>query len=171
MTERPAPGEVRPRTLERPPGDRYLPPDRVAPDATQPDMMRAALFGGAAAVLAAGFAAALNAVVNIPIGVLVVAALGGWLIGRAARHGAWSGRAHVPRRGPIVLAVILALGAWLASEVGAYALSLALLSDSVRTFPERIAGLPFLDWLGPQFGPLEILSLFLLAGLAWFSSR
>ena len=70
-----------------------------------------------------------------------------------------------------MLAVVLALAAWLATEIGAYLLSLALLPDSVRSLPERIATLSFLDWLGPQFGPLEILSLFLLAGLAWFASR
>ena len=171
MTERPAPGEVRPRTLERPPGDRYLLPEILDPPTQHPDMPRAAVLGSAAAVLTAALAAAFNAGLNLLLGVVIVAALGGWLIGRAVRQGAWSGRAHVPSRGPVVLAVLLALGTWLAGEIGAYLLSLALLPDSVRSFAERIASLSFLDWLSPQFGPLEIFSLFLVAGLAWFSSR
>ncbi len=171
MTERPAPGEVRPRTLERPPGNRYLPPDVPNPLAVRPDMVRATLFGAATALLTSVLAAALNAGLNLLVGVAVVAALGGWLIGRAVRRGAWSGRAHVPSPAPLLLAVLLALAAWLVGEIGAYLLSLAALQDSVRSFPERIAALPFLDWLSPQFGPLEIISLFLLAGLAWFSSR
>ncbi len=171
MGERPAPGDVRPRTLERPPGDRYLPPDAHDPLAAHPDMVRAALLGAAAALLTAILAAAFNAGINLLVGVAIVAALGGWLIGRAVRYGAWSGRAHVASPAPLVLAVLLALAAWLAGEIGAYLLSLAALPDSVRTFPERLTALPFLDWLSPQFGPLEIISLFLLAGLAWFSSR
>lgn len=171
MTERQAPGEVRPRTLERPPGDRYLPRESADPLVQRPDLARAALLGGAAALLTAAVAAVFNAGLNLPIGVLVVVTLGGWLIGQAARRGAWSRRAHVPSRAPIALAVTLAIGAWVAAEIGAYLLSLALLPDSVRAFPERIAALSFLDWLSPQFGPVEILSLFLLAGLAWFSSR
>jgi hypothetical protein len=134
-------------------------------------MLRAALFGAPAALLTAVLAAAFNAGLNLLVGVAVVAALGGWLIGRAVRLGAWSGRAHVSSPLPLVLAVLLALAAWLAGEFLAYLLSLAALPDSVRTFPERIANLPFLDWLSPQFGPLEIVSLFLLGGLAWFSSR
>jgi hypothetical protein len=171
MTERPAPGEVRPRTLERPPGDRYLLPDAGDPPAAHPDMVRAAVFGAAAALLVAVLAAAFNAGLDFLVGVTVVAALGGWLIGRAVRHGAWSGRAHISSPAPLVLAVLLALAAWLVGEIGAYLLSLATLPDSVRTLPERMADLPFLDWLSPQFGPFEIVSLFLLGGLAWFSSR
>lgn len=134
-------------------------------------MVRAAVFGAVAALLTAVLAAAFNAGLNLQVGVAVVAALGGWLIGRTVRVGAWSGRAHVPSPAPLVLAVLLALAAWLVGELLAYLLSLAALPDSVRTFPERIANLPFLDWLSPQFGPLEIVSLFLLGGLAWFSSR
>jgi hypothetical protein len=171
MIERPAPGEVPQRRLERPPGDRYLPPDVADPPAQHPDIVRATLLGAGAALLTAVLASAFNAGLNLLVGVAVVAALGGWLIGRAVRYGAWSGRAHVSSPAPLVLAVLLALAAWLVGEVLAYLLSLAALPDSVRTFPERIANLSFLDWLSPQFGTLEIISLFLLGGLAWFSSR
>jgi hypothetical protein len=134
-------------------------------------MRRAALLGSGAGLVAATLAAVFNAGLNLPIGVVVVAALGGWLIGRAVRQGAWAGRVHVLHRGPIVLAILLALGTWLAGEVGAWMLSLALLPESVRSFGDRIAALPFLDWLSPQFGPFEILGIFLLTGLAWFWSR
>lgn len=148
-----------------------MPPDVPDPVAVRPDMLRAALIGTGAALLTAVLAAAFNAGLNLLVGVAVVAALGGWLIGRAVRHGAWSGHAHVPNPAPLVLAVLLALAAWLVGEVLAYLLSLAALPGSVRTFPERIASLSFLDWLSPQFGTLEIISLFLIGGLAWFSSR
>jgi hypothetical protein len=170
MTERRAPGEVRGRTLARPPGDRYLPPSPVAAP-VRPDLRRATIFGAGAAIAFAVVAAILNAGLNLPAGVAIAAAPGGWLIGRAARLGAQAGRGRPLTRGPVGLAVILALLAWLAGEVAAYVLSLALLQESVRSLADRIAALPFLDWLGPQFGSLEILSLFLLAGFAWFGSR
>jgi hypothetical protein len=34
-----------------------------------------------------------------------------------------------------------------------------------------LAALPFLDWLAPQFGPLEVIEILLLVGLAWFAAR
>ena len=57
---------------------------------------RAAVLGSAAAVLTAVLAAAFNAWLNLLVGVAIVAALGGWLIGRAVRQGAWSGELRTP---------------------------------------------------------------------------
>jgi hypothetical protein len=49
--------------------------------------------------------------------------------------------------------------------------AMALLQESTRTFVERLQSTPFLDWLGPQFGWLEIAGLVLYVGAALFGAR
>ncbi len=57
-----------------------------------------------------------------------------------------------------------ALGAvcWLAGLVGAWLVAMAILPGSSRSFPDRLAATPFLDWLGPQLGLADFLALLLL---------
>ena len=138
---------------------------------TAPDLVRASILGILAGLATAGVFAVLAAVLDARLPLLVVAAVGGLAVGLGVRRGAWYGLAHVPRRSPSALAVGLALVTWVGCQFGAYLLSLATLPASSLTFSERLASQPFLDWLSPQFGAIEILELFLLAGFAWYSSR
>jgi hypothetical protein len=48
---------------------------------------------------------------------------------------------------------------------------MALLPGSTRSFFERLAATPFLDWLAPQLGPIEILALVVLVGAAAWAAR
>jgi hypothetical protein len=163
------PGERRPGQLSAPPGERYREVP-APPLATRPDLVLAAIWGIVAG-LASAAAFALVSLADQRLLLLAVAGAGGVLVGLAVRRGAWSRQPHVGRWTVWVLAVGLALGTWLACQYGAYLLSLATIADSSLSFPERVASQPFLDWLSPQLSPVEIIELFLLAGLAWYSSR
>ena len=63
-----------------------------------------------------------------------------------------------------------ALG-WLATLVGAWLVSMAILPASSRSFPDRLVATPFLDWVGPQLGLADVLALLLFIGFAWFGAR
>lgn len=167
-----APGEAIPtqRRLARPPSDRYR---RAAPIVVveRPDLLRATLLGGLVGLGVAALSALFWAVLSITAGLLAIAILGGWLIGVAVRTGAWSGRPHRPSRTPLALAAILGVLAWVATLLLAWLVSMAILPGSTRSFPERLAALPFLDWVSPQLEPLDYLRLVLLAGIPWWSAH
>ncbi len=113
----------------------------------------------------------LRAILDIGPGLLVVAAVGGWLLGEAVTWGAWGSSVHLPR--PAVFRLAAALGAvtWLAGSVVAYLLSLALLPESSRTFAERLSDQPFPAWLAPQLSPLDVAEIVVLIVVAWRSAR
>jgi hypothetical protein len=167
----PIPGEAsRPATLARPPGERYR---ARSADAVleSPRVGRAIALGLAGVVITAAAMALLYGVLSITAGLLAVAALGGWMIGAGVRKGAWDGLPHRPSGAPTALAILLAAVAWLAGLVAAWLVSLATIQASSRSFLERVAATPFLDWLAPQLGALEIVDLLLLVGVAAYASR
>ena len=53
---------------------------------------------------------------------------------------------------PSIAAMRLGAVCWLACLVGAWLVAMAILPGSSRTFPDRLAATPFLDWVGPQLG-------------------
>jgi hypothetical protein len=107
--------------------------------------------------------ALLKGIFDLGPGLLGVAIVGGWSIGALLRQ---------VRATPWLAAAIATL-AWLAGLMLTWLLALALLPASSRTFIERVEGTPFLDWLSPQFGLLEVtgLALYLLAALYGARSR
>jgi hypothetical protein len=162
-----APGEALPasRRLERPPSDRYA-AAAGPPVAERPRLGRSGLLAASAAAGVALVSALSHAILSITSGLLAAAVLGGWLIGLAARVGAWGTGSHVPDGRPRLLATVAALGAWLGGLLVAWLVSMAILPGSTRPFPERLAGTPFLDWVGPQLGPLEVVGLGLIVVIA-----
>jgi hypothetical protein len=109
---------------------------------------------------------------------LLVAAFGGWYIGEAAWVGAWDAvtRARGPesrlRASRVTFgAVVIAFAAWFVGEVIGWFIWMWRLPDSSVGLFDRLAALPFLDWLTPQFGPLEVIEILLLTGVAWFAAR
>ncbi len=111
----------------------------------------------AVASLAAVAWALLKGIFELGPGLLAVAVLGGWVIGTLL---------YQVRATPLLAAAISAL-AWLAGLILTWVVAMSILPGSSRTFMERIEGTPLLDWLAPQFGPLEIagLALYVLAAL------
>jgi hypothetical protein len=134
-------------------------------------MARALGLGLLGVVGTAAAMALLYGVLSITIGLIAVAVVGGWSIGAGVRHGAWGGQSHRPSGAPAALAILLAAVAWLGGLVAAWLVSLALIPASSRTFLERVAATPFLDWLSPQFGGLEVIDLLILLGVAAYASR
>ncbi len=57
------------------------------------------------------------------------------------------------------------------AEQTVWLVSLALLPNSVRTFAERIASTPFLEWLGPQLTPFRVIEGLLIVAIAAFAAR
>lgn len=168
---RPEPGDTRPPSLAQPPGDRYR--SRVPveqPLATQ-TLARAAALGVVAVLGVAIVSALLRSILDINVGLLVLAGAGGWLVGAAVRVGAWSGRRHRASSAPVLLAASFGLLTWVGGLVGAWLVSMAILPASSRTLPERLVDTPFLDWMSPQFSLLEAVELLLLVGVAWFAVR
>jgi hypothetical protein len=169
---RPEPGDTRPARLASSPGERYRPVEVAQPaPVEQPDRLRSLALGVVAAALVATGHALLRSVLDLSIGTLALAALGGWLIGFAVRWGSWSGRPHRPSRWPGPAAMCLAVLAWVAGLVVSWLVALWLLPESTRTFGERLMDQPFIDWLAPQLGILEPVQLALLVGVAWVAAR
>lgn len=109
------------------------------------------------ALLAALVWALLKGILDYGLGLIVIAALGGWAIGALL----WQVRAS-----PLWAALVAGL-AWLLGLVLTWVVAMAILPDSARTFVERLQGTPFIDWLSPQFGILELagLAIYVVAGL------
>lgn len=168
------PGEVRAastRLLDRPPSDRFGPPPRpLEVVATRAGRACAGgLTGGAAAAL---LWLVIGGTLDLDAGLVVVAVVGGWLVGGGTALGAW-GRgdaAHVTGRIPW-LAAALAVLTWLVATFLLYLYAQITLPASSLTLADRLASTPFTDWLAPQLLPLGPLELLLLAVVSWWSAR
>jgi hypothetical protein len=154
------PGDVRPPTLARPPGDRYRTPSPVL-ILERPRIARGVGLGLVAMLAVAVVCALLRAILDLSGGIIAVAVAGGWAIGAAVRQGAWGGQPHRPSTAPVIAGAALGALGWLAGLVGAWLVAMAILPGSSRTFTERLAATPFPDWLGPQVGLADLLSLLL----------
>ena len=113
------------------------------------------------ALLAALAWALLKGILELSIGLLAVAVLGGWAIGAVLRQA---------RPSPLLAAALGAL-AWAAGLVLTWFVAMILLPASSRTLLERLGATPFLDWLSPQFGLLEIAGLALFTAAAAYGAR
>lgn len=167
------PGEVRPastRLLDRPPSDRFGPPPRP-PEVVATHAGRAVAGGVAGGAAAALLWVVIGGILDLDAGLVVVAVVGGWLVGGGTALGAW-GRAAAHRTGRIPwLAAALALLVWVAGTFLLYLYAEVTLPASSLTLADRLASTPFTDWLAPQFLPLGPLEIVLLAGVSWWSAR
>lgn len=123
--------------------------------------LRATVVAAGAGVLAAVAWAMLRSVFDITIGSLVVAALGGWAVGASLRRGGASSG----------LAVLLSVAAWMVALLLAWLVAMAVLPESTRSLLDRLVATPFLDWLLPQLGIVEIGTLVVWVGAALWSVR
>lgn len=127
--------------------------------------------GIGAALLVAIAGGLLRSVLDVTVGLLALAVAGGWVVGAAVRRGAWGGLAHRASVAPEVLGLVLGAVTWVLVLVVAWVVAMAILPGSERTLLDRLAATPLLDWLAPQLGPADVLSLVLAAGLGWFGAR
>ena len=113
------------------------------------------------ALLAALAWALLRGILDFGVGLLVVSLVGGWAIGALL----WQVRAT-----PLWAALIAGL-AWLLGLVLTWVVAMAILPGSTRTFAERLQGTPFIEWITPQFGILELAGLAAFIGAALYGAR
>ncbi len=113
----------------------------------------------------------LAAIFQVELGLLAIAAVGGWAIGVAVAWGSWGFGVHPRMTGPPFLAAVLGGLAWLGGSMIDYLVSLAILPGSTRTFPERVAQQSFGDYLGQQLSLVDGLAVALLVLFAWRSAR
>jgi len=164
------PGEVRGR------GEGGASPTATArsappPVSRPPNLPRAFLAGLGVAASVAIVLAVLRAIFDIGPGLLVVAAVGGWLLGVAVVWGAFGAALHSPQAGVQRTAAVLGAVAWLGGSAIDYLLSLALLPASSRTFAERLSDQPFPSWLAPQLSLFDAVEVAILVVVAWRSAR
>jgi len=159
------------RLLQRPPSDRFGPPPQppvvVATRAGR--AVAAGLIGGAAAAV---LWLVVGGILDLDAGLVVVAIVGGWLVGGGTALGAW-GRTGGPHHGGRVpwMAAALGIVTWLAGTLLLYLYAEITLPASSVTLGQRLATTPFTDWLAPQVLPLGPLEILLLAGVSWWSAR
>ena len=137
-----------------------------------------------AALIGAGIWAGLAGPLGLTVGIVVVAAFIGWLIGSAARSG-W--RAPRPTAGmqavtappPAVrrIAVAAASVAWLLALIGVYVYSLAVIpglpgtTGPVIDLGARIRETSIVSFYALSFGPLDVIDAAVLLITAWWSAR
>ena len=104
---------------------------------------------------------------------MVVAIVGGWLVGGGTALGAWGPHRIGPHHGGRIpwLAAALGVVTWLAGTLLLYLYAEITLPASSVTLGQRLATTPFTDWLAPQVLPLGPLEILLLAGVSWWSAR
>ena len=140
------------------------------PPMSGPNLRRGLAYGIAMGLPFAAAWAVASAVLDLGAGLLVVAAIAGWLLGTAVALGAEPGTMR-RRRATTSLAVGLGLATWLAAVIGAYLLGLAILPGSTLPFLERLANAPFLESTAEQFLPLGPIELAVVAVCGWLGAR
>ena len=123
---------------------------------------RALAFGMAAALTTGVAWAVLSAVLGFHLGLLVVAAFGGWLIGSSVREA--GNRAQL-------WAIVFALFAWLVGSVLDFVISQLLLPESAVAPAERLALARYFDYLAGTFDVIQALAIAILVLVAWRSAR
>jgi hypothetical protein len=104
---------------------------------------------------------------------LAIAFFGGWLIGHAVSHGAWSNREHDADQRMQWTALALTLLAWIGALVLAFTVSQTLIPDSSLPLSTRLTVDNFFGYLGGlEFVPvIHLVSLTLMAFMAWRGAR
>jgi hypothetical protein len=123
---------------------------------------RALAFGTLLALGTGAVWAVLSAVFDLHLGLLVVAAFGGWLIGSAVKP---------IGKGARRWAIGLALLATVIGSVGDFVLSQALLPEASTPLLQRVSLGSYLDYLAGTFDPIVALAVVVLVILAWRSAR
>ena len=109
--------------------------------------------------------------IELHLGLIAVAVMGGWLIGGAASYGAWRGSLHIPSLWLRVLAAALGGAAWLGGAVVSYVVAQVVFPDPATPFLERLSFGGFAEYLGSVFDFVHGIAVAALAFFAWRSAR
>lgn len=123
---------------------------------------RAMSIGIAAALGTAVVWAVLSAVLGFHLGLLVVAAFGGWIIGSSVQS-----TGELRRR----LATTLAVIAWLVGSILDFVLSQVLLPAATKPLSERLSITGYVDYTVGTFDIVQAAAVAILVIVAWRSAR
>lgn len=140
-------------------------------DARLPTAYVLGLIAGLALALVYGLCAE---VLGLSWGLLVVAVVGGTIVGGAVGRGAWAGSAHVRVRQLQAGAAVIGGVAWLIALVLAYVFSQALIPQATTGLLERISVGGFADYFGGTFDfvrLIHLVGLALITLMAWRGAR
>lgn len=112
----------------------------------------------------------LKSILDLSVGLVVLAAAAGWLTGTAVALGAEPGTLR-RARSTVALAIAVCIGIWFAGTYAAYVTSLAILPESTLDLMGRMANAPILDVVGASFIPAGLLELAALALFGWLGAR
>jgi hypothetical protein len=135
--------------------------------------MHAFDWGTAAALGIALVYGLLWGVVLLQWGLIAVGIMGGWVIGRAVRNGAWRGVEHPRTLRLQALASVLAGLAWFGAAWVAY-LSSRLVLESERTLADRLSDLSFGQYMNQQYeagGLFHAIALAAMIIMGWRTAR
>ena len=106
--------------------------------------------------------AVLSAVFNFHLGLLVVAAFGGWIIGSTLQP------AGPHRR---IVAVVVAAATWLVASIIDFTLSQTSLPDAATPLGARLSADRYLDYTAATFDVISAAAIAILVVVAWRSAR
>ena len=135
--------------------------------------MRAIVFGVGAGALVVVAYAAFAEILQFTLGLLVVAFVGGWLIGNGIAYGAWSGREHEPRRAWQWFAIATSVITWVAAVFLAFVISQALLPAASTPLSARVTLDGFLNYFNglDVTRVIHLVALALMAFMSWRGAR
>jgi hypothetical protein len=128
-------------------------------------------WGALAAIVFAVIYGLLWAVLDLHLGLIAVAVMGGWLIGGAVSHGAWRGALHIPSNRLRLLGGVLGGLAWLGGTAVSYLVSQALIQSPATTFAERVSFAGFAEYLLGVSDLVQGIAAVTLVFFSWRSAR
>jgi predicted permease len=125
-------------------------------------MARPIAYGVVAALATGAVWALLSAALGFHLGLLVLAAFGGWIIGSAVKSAGPKRRA---------LAAILGAVAWFVGSVLDFVVSQAILPGAATSLATRVTAGAYLDYTSAQFDIIQIAAIAILVVVSWRSAR
>lgn len=159
-------------------GQRRPPPPDVAGGFPEPPIVavnrRRALHAfdfGALAAIGVSIVYGLLWAMELHLGLIAVAVMGGWVVGGAVSHGAWRGGLHMPSRRLQLLAAVLGTASWLGGALVSYFVNQLVLPAAQTPLLERLSFGGFAEYLTGVYDIVHGIALATLAFFSWRSAR
>ena len=127
--------------------------------------------GALAAIAVAVVYGLLWTVIQLHLGLIAVAVMGGWLIGGAVARGAWAKERHFADRRLRAMAAVFGGLAWLGGAAVGYLLGQVLLPQATTSVSERLSFAGFADYLVGVYDLVHGIALATLVYFSWRSAR
>ena len=134
-------------------------------------MVRGFDFGILAAIAVAVVYGFLADPIGLTWGLAAVGFIGGMAIGGAVSKGAWSDRPHITVRRLQIVAVLIAIAAWIVGLFVAYVGSQAFYQQASTALLERLSFAGFSDYFAGLFDAIRVIHTAAFAAMAFMAWR